>query len=102
MTDPQPLGQSSLGQSSPGRGSGVRVWYVELRGEDTEKSLWALAGELAGQPGWLGAEVQLSPAQPGLALLVTRWQGTPPEWPLPPGAKAWAFEVRSAPERPGS
>lgn len=84
------------------------IWYVELRGEDAADTLRRWLARLPGQPGFLGAELLDSPTQPGLALLASRWQGSPPE-PTPPdltppdltppaltppdGARHWTFRV---------
>ncbi len=72
----------------------AQVWYIELRGPEALATLTALLDVVATCPGFLGAEVLSSPAQPELALLESRWETEPPTLPLPAGAKAWAFEVR--------
>lgn len=69
------------------------VWYVELRGEGAEATLRHWLEQLPGQPGFAGAELLDSPAQPGLALLASRWTGALPELTPPPGAKHWTFRV---------
>ena len=70
-----------------------RVWYIELKGEEAVPLLTRLLDSLPTQPGFQGAELLTSPAQPGLALIASRWAGELPALPLPPGAKHWAFEV---------
>lgn len=70
------------------------VWYIELRGPDAQAQLEPLLEQLSREAGLSGAELQTSPAQPELALLVSRWTSSPPmQKPLPAGAKAWVFEV---------
>ena len=69
------------------------VWYIELRGEEAEATLRHWLEQLPGQPGFAGAELLDSPAQPGLALLASRWNGPPPELTPPAGAKHWTFRV---------
>lgn len=85
----------------------VCVWYVELRNAaqdmpDGEAAAVATLrrwlADLPTQPGYtqagcLGAELLVSPAQPGLALVTSRWQSDPPEWPLPQAARGWRFRV---------
>ena len=72
------------------------VWYVELRGTRAQAALLALLDSLPEQPGFLGAELLSSPAQPGLALVASRWAKQVPDLPLPDGAKAWSFGVVAA------
>lgn len=74
----------------------LRVHYAEARGEAAERDLGALLAALPDLPGFLGAELLISPAQPGLALVASRWSGEVPPLPLPGGARAWVFEVRQA------
>ncbi|MFC4639938.1 hypothetical protein [Deinococcus hohokamensis] len=73
--------------------SAAVVWYVEARGEGALASLRAFLHTLQEQPGLLGAELLISPAQPGLALVASRWAQATPDLPLPPGARGWVFEV---------
>lgn len=73
-----------------------QVHYAELRGEHAERDLRAFLHALPGRPGFLGAELLVSPAQPGLALVASRWSGGAPSLPLPGGARAWTFEVLEA------
>ncbi|THF70765.1 hypothetical protein E7T06_06280 [Deinococcus sp. Arct2-2] len=51
---------------------------------------------LQAQPGFVGAELLTSPAQPGLVLIASRWTCPAPQLPLPAGAKSWVFEVQEA------
>ncbi len=50
---------------------------------------------LSALPGLLDACLLASPAQPGLWLLESRWQGPLPELSVPEGFKHWSFEVRA-------
>lgn len=74
----------------------LRVQYAEARGEAAESALAAFLRALPGLPGFLGAELLVSPGQPGLALVASRWSGEVPPLPLPDGARAWVFEVRES------
>lgn len=67
--------------------------YTEVRGDQAEDDLRAFLNALPAQPGFLGAELLVSPAQPGLALVASRWSGEAPPLPLPGGTRAWVFEV---------
>ena len=69
------------------------VWYVELRGVNAIRALRDCLDVLPTLPGFQGAELLTSPAQPGLALIASRWAGDIPDLPLPAGAKHWAFQV---------
>ncbi|MPY67106.1 hypothetical protein F8S09_10445 [Deinococcus sp. SDU3-2] len=71
-----------------------RVHYAEARGEQAGRALAAWLDTLPGQPGFLGAELLTSPAQPGLALVASRWTGEVPPLTVPDGVRAWAFEVQ--------
>jgi len=77
----------------------VQVQYVEARDNGdglTAAALSAHLETLQAQPGFLGAELQVSPTQPGLLLIASRWSSPAPELPLPAGAKAWVFEVQDS------
>lgn len=74
----------------------AQVWYVEARGEGARDLLGVFLDTLDGQPGFLGAELLHSPAQPDLALVASRWAAGPPALALPEGARAWTFEVLAA------
>lgn len=77
----------------------LQVQYVEARDSGdglTAAALSAHLETLQAQPGFLGAELQISPTQPGLLLIASRWAAPAPELPLPAGAKAWVFEVRES------
>lgn len=77
----------------------VQVQYVEARDDGdglTAAALSAHLDTLQVQPGFVGAELLVSPAQPGLLLIASRWATPAPELPLPAGAKAWVFEVRES------
>ena len=69
------------------------VWYVELRGKGAETTLRQWLELLPGQAGFASAELLDSPAQPGLALVASRWSGPLPELTPPAGAKHWTFRV---------
>ena len=70
-----------------------QVHYAEARGEAAEVDLRAFLGTLPALPGFLGAELLVSPDQPGLALVASRWAEGVPPLVLPPGVRAWVFEV---------
>ncbi|ASN79918.1 MULTISPECIES: hypothetical protein [Deinococcus] len=72
------------------------VHYAELKGEDALARLDAWAATLSAQPGFSGAEVLTSPAQPGLALVASRWTAPVPPLALPDGVKAWVFVVQAS------
>lgn len=74
----------------------ARVHYAEARGDGAADMLRAFLGALPGLPGFLGAELLVSPEQPGLALVASRWAGEVPPLTLPPGVRAWVFEVRES------
>lgn len=77
----------------------MQVQYVEARddeGGQTAAALSAHLDTLQAQPGFLGAELLVSPAQPGLMLIASRWATLAPELPLPAGAKSWVFEVQES------
>ncbi len=80
-------------QVQPAGVPSAQVWYVELRGAEAAGQLLAVMEELPSQPGFLGAELLTSPAQPALALLASRWAAALPVLDLPAGAKAWSFVV---------
>lgn len=69
------------------------VWYIEIKGDDAVGVLSRVLERLPGLPGFQGAELLTSAAQPGLALVASRWAGEIPDLPLPAGAKHWAFQV---------
>ena len=69
-----------------------RVLYVELREGNAVETLRSLLLEQRLLPGFAGGEVLVSPAQPGLALLQSRWRESVPVVRVP-GARVWSFEV---------
>ena len=71
----------------------LRVHYAEARNDTARRGMEAFLAALPDLPGFLGAELLISPEQPGLVLVASRWAGELPTLPLPPGARAWAFEV---------
>ena len=72
---------------------GIQVWYVEARFPGALDALGVVLDRLRASSGFLGGELLTSPAQAGLALLHTRWQGAPPPAELPDGARGWVFHV---------
>jgi len=72
------------------------VHYAEARGEGAEGDLRVFLAGLPNLPGFQGAELLVSPEQPGLALVASRWAGEVPPLSLPPGTRAWVFEVRES------
>lgn len=82
----------------------MQVWYLEGKGDTAHAALAALLPQLAALPGFAGAELLRSPAQPELSLLQSRWQGEVPGLPSPDGVRGWVFEVvahvRAAEYRP--
>ncbi|MDB5045415.1 MAG: hypothetical protein JWQ08_1465 [Deinococcus sp.] len=77
----------------------VQVQYVEARDSGNGLTASALSTHLEtlqAQPGFLGAELLTSPAQPGLLLIASRWASPAPELLLPAGAKSWVFEVQES------
>ncbi|MEF2276963.1 hypothetical protein V3W47_01550 [Deinococcus sp. YIM 134068] len=75
-------------------GRAVRwVHYAEARGETARRELGALLDALPALPGFVGAELLVSPAQPGLVLVASRWAGDVPALPLPESVRSWTFEV---------
>lgn len=55
--------------------------------------LRAFLDTLPGQPGFMGAELLVSPAQPDLALVASRWTAELPPRTAPNGARSWMFTV---------
>ncbi|WP_034409625.1 antibiotic biosynthesis monooxygenase family protein [Deinococcus murrayi] len=72
----------------------LQVHYAEARDEAAGRALTAWLDTLPGQPGFVGAELLASPAQPGLLLVASRWASGELPPTVPPGVRAWAFEVR--------
>lgn len=72
----------------------LHVHYAEAKDEAAGRELTAWLDTLPGQPGFLGAELLVSPAQPGLALVASRWAGEVPLLAVPEGVRAWVFEVQ--------
>lgn len=82
-------------QSDPIQGDPAQaeVWYVELRGPDALTRLGEWLERLPTLPGFVGAELLSSPAQPELALVASRWATEVPNVGVPDGAKHWIFRV---------
>ena len=77
----------------------VQVQYVEARDNGDGLTATALSAHLhtlQAQPGFLGAELLASPAQPGLLLIASRWACPAPQLALPAGARSWVFEVQES------
>ncbi|SMB89253.1 hypothetical protein [Deinococcus hopiensis] len=72
------------------------IHYAEVRGVAAETALRAFLDALPILPGFLGAALLVSPDQPDLALVASRWAGEVPPLPLPTDARAWTFKVREA------
>ena len=72
------------------------VHYVEGKSDGAEAALRTFMAGLSSLPGLLDACLLASPAQPGLWLLESRWQGPVPELSVPGGFKHWSFEVRAS------
>lgn len=68
------------------------VWYVELKGPQSQQILSQWLQNLPNQTGFLGAELLMSPEQPELALVASRWS-LRPKLTVPTEAKHWFFEV---------
>ncbi|GGL14882.1 antibiotic biosynthesis monooxygenase [Deinococcus radiotolerans] len=73
----------------------MNVHYAEGKGAAARAALHAFLNALPGRPGFLGAELLLSPEQPELTLVASRWAGEVPPLPVPPGARAWTFQVQA-------
>lgn len=71
----------------------THVHYAEARGDFALSTLRTFLDSLPTQPGLLGAELMGSAAQPGLYLVMSRWNGTIPALSIPHGVKAWEFEI---------
>ncbi|WP_221090119.1 antibiotic biosynthesis monooxygenase family protein [Deinococcus aquaedulcis] len=69
------------------------VHYAEGQGDAARAALHGLLDALPAQPGFLGAELLLSPGQPALTLVASRWAGEVPPLPVPEGVRAWTFQV---------
>ncbi len=65
----------------------------EASGDNAYQRLSDLMAGLGHLPGFLGADLLTSAAQPGLCLLESRWAGAVPALEIPAGCKAWAFDV---------
>ncbi|WP_034385806.1 hypothetical protein [Deinococcus sp. YIM 77859] len=70
-----------------------QVHYAEAKGEEGARNLRAFLQALPDLPGFLGAELLSSPAQPELTLVASRWAGEVPPLPLPTDVRAWVFVV---------
>lgn len=71
----------------------THVHYAEGRGDDALPTLREFLDSLGSHSGLLSAELLASPAQPGLYLVMSRWEGDVPPLTLPGGVRGWAFEV---------
>ncbi|PNY81762.1 antibiotic biosynthesis monooxygenase family protein [Deinococcus koreensis] len=69
------------------------VHYAEARGDSALATLREFLDALGTQPGLLSAELLSSPDQPGLYLVMSRWDTPIPPLTLPDGVRAWAFET---------
>ena len=75
----------------------IQVHYIEGKATtsdpDVQQRLSDLMAGLGHLPGFLGADLLSSPAQPELVLLESRWAGAVPALGVPAGCKSWAFTV---------
>ncbi|GHF41062.1 heme-degrading monooxygenase HmoA [Deinococcus metalli] len=69
------------------------VHYAEGRGDDALATLRRFLDTLPRQPGFVSAELLWSEAQPGLYLVMSRWEGRVPSLDLAPGLRGWTFET---------
>ncbi|BBN93305.1 hypothetical protein DEIGR_100040 [Deinococcus grandis] len=74
----------------------MQVQYAEGKGEAARAALHAFLNALPEYPGFLGAELLLSPAQLELTLVASRWADEVPPVPLPDGVRAWVFQVQAS------
>ncbi|ALW87509.1 antibiotic biosynthesis monooxygenase [Deinococcus actinosclerus] len=74
----------------------MQVHYAEGKGEAARAALHAFLNTLPEYPGFLGAELLLSPAQPELTLVASRWAGEVPPVPVPDSVRAWVFQVQAS------
>lgn len=77
-------------------GDGTSVDLASADGASTDDVYQRLSDLMAGLghlPGFLGADLLTSPAQPGLCLLESRWAAAVPALDVPAGCKSWAFDV---------
>lgn len=81
----------------PGDELSIQVHYIEGKATqadpDVQQRLSDLMAGLGHLPGFLGADLLSSSAQPELALLESRWAGDVPALDIPVGCKSWAFTV---------
>lgn len=75
----------------------IQVHYIEGRvtpaSDELQLRLSDLMAGLGHLPGFLSADLLVSPAQPGLYLLASRWAGEVPALEVPAGCKSWVFLV---------
>lgn len=74
----------------------THVHYAEARGDEALAALRRFLNVLPPLRGFQGAELMWSEAQPGLYLVVSRWDGPVPRLTVPEGVKAWEFEIVDA------
>lgn len=69
------------------------VHYVEGRGDDALATLRRFLTTLPRQPGFVSAELLWSEEQPGLYLVMSRWDRPASGLDVPEGVRGWAFET---------
>lgn len=71
----------------------THVHYAEAKGDDGLKALRRFLNVLPPLKGFISAELMWCEAQPGLYLVMSRWEGKIPPLEVAEGVKAWDFEV---------
>jgi hypothetical protein len=69
------------------------VHYAEAKGDSALATLRRFLDTLAPLPGFASAELLWSEEQPGLYLVMSRWNGRAPRLTLPAGVQGWVFET---------
>lgn len=71
----------------------THVHYAEAKGDDGLKALRRFLGVLPPLKGFISAELMWCEGQPGLYLVMSRWENKVPRFDVPEGVQAWEFEV---------
>lgn len=69
------------------------VHYAEGRGDHALSILRRFLNGLPTLPGFVSAELLWSAEQPGLYLVMSRWDGRVPGLALPEDVRGWDFET---------
>jgi len=69
------------------------VHYAEGKGNDALSTLRRFLKGLPTLPGFVSAELLWSEEQPGLYLVMSRWDGRVPQMPVPEDVRGWVFET---------